>query len=116
MSSGKLRDASSKLRRISAPLKPRPSMEMPGSSFKLAKATRKRRTSSSAARADEATARIASRKCRRVLLKPGARLHSAKPAPATLPNGFDIDEGTGGAHRLRNCHREKEARAFAARR
>src|SRR4029077_91874 len=101
MSRGKLREASSKLRRISGPLKPRPSIEVPGSSFRLAKATRKRRASAFAARSDETTARIAHRKCRRFIGSAGATLRSARSTADTLPDSFDIDEGAGGAHRLR---------------
>jgi hypothetical protein len=47
---------------MSAPVKPKPSIRAPGSSFKLAKATRKRRGSALAARFDEIVARVANKK------------------------------------------------------
>jgi hypothetical protein len=62
MSTGKLREASSKLRRISDPVKPRPSIRVPGSSFRFAKATRKGRGSALATRVDEIIAKLANKK------------------------------------------------------
>lgn len=41
---------------------------------------------------------------------------SLHPAPGTLPDCIDIDEGAGRANRLRHGHREEEGRTLAARR
>src|SRR5262249_36578043 len=107
-----VREASSKLRRTSAPVKPKPSRRMPGSSFWLAKATRKRCCCDQArppASASKPAPHLTS-KCRRLTAA------GAHPQSRTLADRFDVHEGAGRAHCLRHGHRQEERGTIAARR